>query len=70
MQVHTVLKDRPLVSVSEVKERTGLSTPGAMSGLEVLERMGIVQETTGRARNRIYAYQQYIDILSEGTEPL
>ena len=70
MQVHTVLKDRPLVSVSEVKERTGLSTPGVMSGLEILERIGIVQETTGRARNRIYAYQQYIDILSEGTEPL
>ena len=70
MQVHTALKDRPLTTVSEVRERTSLSTPGVMAGLQVLERLGIVEEITGQARNRIYGYQRYIDILSEGTEPL
>jgi hypothetical protein len=32
--------------------------------------MNIVQEITGRHRNRHFAYDGYIQILSEGTEPL
>ena len=32
--------------------------------------LGILRETTGRARNRLYAYERYLAILSEGTEPL
>ena len=70
MQVHSALKAFPLITVPEIRERTGLSAPGVMAGLQVLEQLDIVRETTGRSRNRIYGYQRYIDILSEGTEPL
>ena len=37
---------------------------------QLLERatLGIVQEITGRQRNRAFAYQNYLKILSEGTE--
>ena len=70
MQVHTALKERPLITVTEVRERTGLSAPGVMAGIRILEGLGIVRELTGQPRNRVYAYQQYIEILSEGTEPL
>ena len=70
MQVHSALKDRPLTTVSELRERTGLSVPGVMAGIRLLEQLGIAREITGQARNRIYSYQRYIDILSEGTEPL
>ena len=37
---------------------------------QLLERatLGIVQEITGRQRNRAFAYQDYLKILSEGTE--
>ncbi len=70
MQVHSALKAFPLITVPQIRERTGLSAPGVMAGLQVLEQLDIVRETTGRSRNRIYGYQRYIDILSEGTEPL
>ena len=70
MQVHSALKAFPLITVPEIRGRTGLSAPGVMAGLQVLEELGIVRETTGQRRNRIYAYQRYVDILSEGTEPL
>lgn len=35
-----------------------------------LERGGILRELTGRLRNKIFAYDEYLKILSEGTEPL
>ena len=33
-----------------------------------LERLGILRETTGKQRGRLYVYDAYLDILSRGTE--
>ena len=30
----------------------------------------VVREITGRKRNRVFSYEGYVRILSEGTEPL
>jgi ribosomal protein S25 len=38
--------------------------------MRVLENLGIVRELTGRRRSRVYTYDRYLAILSEGTEPL
>lgn len=70
LRVHQALKERPIISLRNVTERTGLTLPTAGAGMQVLEELGIVQELTGLRRNRIYGYQKYIEILSEGTEPL
>ena len=35
--------------------------------MRTLEREGIVRELTGRRRNRLFAYDRYVDIISEGT---
>lgn len=35
-----------------------------------LVEIGVLKEMTGKTRNRIFAYQAYLDILSVGTEPL
>ena len=35
-----------------------------------LVKLGIARETTGRNYGRIYAYDKYLKILNEGTEPL
>ena len=32
--------------------------------------LGILEETTGRERHRLFVYRHYLDILNEGTEPL
>jgi hypothetical protein len=34
-----------------------------------LGELGIVQEVTGKRRNRIFAYSGFLSILSAGTEP-
>lgn len=41
-----------------------------IASLKHLAKFGIARETTGRNYGRIYAYDKYLKILNEGTEPL
>jgi hypothetical protein len=34
-----------------------------------LIQLGIARELTGRRRNRLFVYDRYLAVLSEGTEP-
>ncbi len=38
--------------------------------VRILTELGIVREVTGRSRDRVFVYDEYVRILSEGTEPL
>jgi hypothetical protein len=42
--------------------------PTATKSIELLEKLGIVQETTGRKRDRTYQYAGYLERLRAGTE--
>ena len=68
LRVFRVLCERPLVTLSQLCERTGLSFPAAANAMKTLEQLGIVREVTGQRRNRIFAYDEYLNILNEGTE--
>jgi Fic family protein len=70
LRVHSALRERPIISLSDICRRTGLSFPAATNGMALLEKLGIIRELTGRQRNRLFAYDRYLQILSEGTEPL
>lgn len=70
IRVHQEMQRRPLQSIGALRTATGLSTPAVTNGLNSLIDIGIVREVTGRKRNRAYSYHTYLDILSEGTEPL
>jgi Fic family protein len=50
--------------------RTKFSQPAVTKAIGNLERFGIVQEQTGRRRNKLYVYGAYLKILEEGTEPI
>lgn len=68
LRVFRVLCERPLVTVNQVCRRAQLSFPAAARALETLGSLNIVREITGQRRNRVFAYQKYLEILSEGTE--
>lgn len=70
IRVHQVLTERPIVSLSEVTERTELSFPAASSAMDLLMELDIARELTGKKRNRLFGYDAYLSILNEGTEPL
>jgi Fic family protein len=50
--------------------RLPISEPTVASAMGHLEGLGILRELTGKPRNKVFAYGEYLDILSEGTEPL
>jgi Fic family protein len=70
LRVHQAMKERPITSIQDACKRAGLSFPAASSGMKLLSELGIIQELTGKQRNRMFGYSQYLTILSEGTEPL
>ena len=70
LRVHAHLQKRPIVSIKDVADNTGLAFQSALTTLERLCDLGIVEEITGKQRNRIYTYSAYLDLLDEGTEPL
>ncbi|MDE0024775.1 MAG: Fic family protein [Spirochaetaceae bacterium] len=67
LRVHQALKERPVRSIREAAGHARLSNPAAANAMRSLEREGIVRELTGRRRNRLFAYDRYVDIISEGT---
>jgi Fic family protein len=64
------MRRNPFASATNVADSLSLSFPTASQALKNLEKLGIVAEVTGRERDRLFSYQKYIDLLSEGTEPL
>jgi len=68
--VHHYLQRHPAIDSKKIVEHCNLSLPTAIKSLNHLADLGIVKEITGRARNKIYVYQKYVDILSEGTAPI
>jgi Fic family protein len=70
LRLHEVLQARPVASANQLAARSSLSTPTVYTALESLVSLGIVRELTGRVRGRVFAYDQYLRALSEGTEPV
>jgi Fic family protein len=69
LRIHHALQERPVATASQLAKRTKLSIPTVIESLRRLEELGIVNEVTGRPRYRVYTYEKYLGILSEGTEP-
>ena len=66
--IHHAMMERPLVTQKWLHEKTQLAQTTINTLLTELEGLGIIKEITGKKRNRIYSYTEYIQILDEGTE--
>ncbi|RKG76967.1 Fic family protein [Corallococcus exercitus] len=70
LRVHDLLQAHPYVTSNQLVARTRMTAPTVNAALADLERLGIVEEVTGRKRGRVFAYRGYLAILNEGTTPL
>lgn len=61
---------RIVLNVPQLQPHVALSAPTLRAAIDTLQEMGIVDELTGQQRHRVFAYRQYLDILSEGAQPL
>jgi Fic family protein len=66
--VHQTMQRVPICTIARLADQAKLTLPTVSKALDVLVESGIVQEITGRKRSRIYRYDGYMDILSQGTE--
>jgi Fic family protein len=69
-RVHDLLQRRPMVTIQAVSKDLELSLPTVGKTLGLLEKLGVVRETTGKQRNRLFEYSEYLALLDKGTEPL
>jgi len=68
LQVHHALQERPIASASWITAQSGLAPATVNMCLRQLEEAQLVHEVTGRKRNRLYSYQNYLRILNEETD--
>lgn len=64
--VHNYLQKHPITDAKKSVELCKITLPTANKSLHHLADLGIVKEITGKARNKVYVYQKYLDILNEG----
>ena len=53
---------KPLITIKGVEKVTALQNPNALALVAKFEKLGILREITGKTRNRIYSYQDYINL--------
>jgi Fic family protein len=63
------LPRHPIVTVASAIRLIDASKPTAIRAIETLAQTGILVETTGRKRDRSFAYRAYMERLRTGTEP-
>lgn len=46
-----------------------MTQPTARSALNHLNSIGVLEEASGKKRDKVYIYRKYLDILEDGAEP-
>lgn len=55
----------PILDIKGIAAALDDNFPAATRAVQALVDKSILRETTGKARNRVFVYQRYIDILNE-----
>jgi len=61
---------RPLLGAPQIAKQLSLSPLTVRNALGELGKLGLLNEITGQRRNRLWLYQDYYGLLSEGAAPL
>jgi len=69
IRAHHEFMQRPLLTISAVRDGTRLSFSAADAAVQHLANLGIVEEITGRRRDRRYVYAEYLNTLNEELNP-
>ncbi len=67
-KLHQAMLQQPIASAAWLEKNTGLAPATIQSGLQKLEGLKLLEELTGKQRDRVYAYKDYIAILNQGNE--
>jgi len=65
LQIHQAMLRHPIITSSRLKGETGLTDATINAALRKLQGLGIVEETTGQKRNRLFSYHAYMALLNQ-----
>lgn len=61
------LEANPIIEITKTAEALGLAYNTTSDAIKRLKEAGILVQSAGQQRNRIYSYKEYLDLLREGT---
>jgi Fic family protein len=70
LRVHELMQTNPYLRIRTATKALKLTVPTVTSALNHLMQMGIVKEISGKQRDRLFAYSQYVRMVSGDTQPL
>ena len=70
LQIHEYMQRKPMANIRVMARTLKLSVPTITVALSHLVRLRIVEEVTGKRRDRLFTYSRYFNLVSKGTEPL
>lgn len=65
--VFEYLEANPIIEIRRTADALGLAYNTVLFAVERLTVLGILKETSGLSRNRVFAYEAYLDLLRQGT---
>ncbi len=69
-RVHQYLQSKLALIVPKAAEELSMSAPTVRKSVNHLVELGILREITGKKRNQVFVYSDYMNTLSQGAEPL
>jgi Fic family protein len=70
LRVHKLMQTNPYIRIRTATNELNLTVPTVTNALSNLVQLGIVEEVSGKQRDRLFAYSRYVRVVSGGTEPL
>lgn len=66
-RLFTYIEEHPIIDIKHTAADLALSYNTVAHAVKKLQELGILHETTNAARNRVFAYEEYLDILRQDT---
>ncbi|MBR3705731.1 MAG: Fic family protein [Firmicutes bacterium] len=65
-ELFAYIQKHPIIDVKRTASELGISYNTAASAVKKLQELEILKEKTNKARNRVYIYEDYVNILKKG----
>ncbi len=67
VRLFDLLPDHPMVTLPVAMDLLATTKPTANKAIDALVQAGVLHEISGKKRDRVYAYQDYLSVLAEDT---
>lgn len=68
-QIFEYMKRLPQVTAKLLASELHITPPTVRNALNHMRSLGILEETSGKMRDKVYVYRHYLNILEEGAKP-